>query len=98
VPKMPKKWLLAAVLALNLVGGTALLFGAGFSADEPTGTCGYYVNSSGHRVPRPCGNWRREATPPVGATAKCLDGTWSWSEHPRAPGTCSRHGGVASYQ
>jgi Protein of unknown function (DUF3761) len=29
--------------------------------------------------------------PPVGATAQCADGTWSFSQHSR--GTCSHHGG-----
>lgn len=61
----------------------------------PCSKCGYYVNSAGHQVPRPCGNWRGDPTPPRGATALCRDGTWSWSEHPHAPGTCSHHGGVA---
>ena len=38
------------------------------------------------------------ATPahPPGATAQCRDGTWTWSEHPSAPGTCSHHGGRAN--
>ncbi|MEU8824374.1 DUF3761 domain-containing protein [Streptomyces sp. NPDC048636] len=30
---------------------------------------------------------------PTGATARCDDGTYSYSAHPR--GTCSHHGGVA---
>jgi len=33
------------------------------------------------------------AAPPPGATAKCKDGTYSFSQH--RSGTCSRHGGVA---
>jgi len=32
---------------------------------------------------------------PAGASAKCRDGTYSFSEHHR--GTCSHHGGVASW-
>ena len=32
---------------------------------------------------------------PPGATARCRDGTLSWSRH--HPGTCSDHGGVASW-
>lgn len=33
--------------------------------------------------------------PPAGATAKCNDGTFSMSAH--HSGTCSHHGGVASW-
>jgi Protein of unknown function (DUF3761) len=29
------------------------------------------------------------------ATARCGDGTWSWSKNPAAPETCANHGGVA---
>jgi hypothetical protein len=47
---------------------------------------GYYKNVSGHCVHSP-------AASPVGATAKCRDSTYSYSEH--ASGTCSHHGGVA---
>jgi hypothetical protein len=51
----------------------------------------YYTNVSGHRVHRP---EHAKKTPP-GATAHCRDGTWSFSEH--HSGTCSHHGGVASW-
>jgi len=62
---------------------------------RPVNTLGYYTNSAGHSVPRPCGDWHGDQTRPPGATAQCRDGTWSWSEHPSAPGTCSHHGGRA---
>jgi hypothetical protein len=62
-------------------------------SNPPAASCGgdYYTNSSGHCVHRP------EAAPssPDGATAKCKDGTYSFSEHRQ--GTCSRHGGVANW-
>jgi len=29
------------------------------------------------------------------ATARCSDGTWSWSKHLDAPETCANHGGIA---
>jgi hypothetical protein len=29
------------------------------------------------------------------ATARCEDGTWSWSKNPDALGACASHGGVA---
>jgi hypothetical protein len=51
----------------------------------------YYINSSGHRVHRP----ERAPATPAGATARCRDGAWSFSEHHR--GTCSHHGGVAAW-
>lgn len=50
-----------------------------------------YVNSKGNYVPSP----RKSNTKPNGATAKCRDGTWSFSQSTR--GTCSRHGGVSSW-
>jgi hypothetical protein len=53
--------------------------------------CGgaYYVNSDGNCVHRP----EQAPAPPAGATAKCKDGTYSFSQH--TSGTCSHHGGVA---
>ncbi|QCI96355.1 MULTISPECIES: DUF3761 domain-containing protein [unclassified Novosphingobium] len=51
----------------------------------------YYTNVNGHSVHRPM----RSQSQPRGATARCRDGTWSFSENHR--GTCSRHGGVASW-
>ena len=51
----------------------------------PSGGDGY-INSSGNYVPSPSSN-------PAGASAKCADGTYSYSQSRR--GTCSHHGGVA---
>ena len=50
---------------------------------------GYYKNVNGRCVRRP----HRSPTVPAGATAKCRDGTYSFSQH--ASGTCSHHGGVS---
>jgi hypothetical protein len=60
---------------------------------RPYSVCGAdsYVNSRGHCVHRPV----RASTAPVGATAQCRDGSYSFSESRR--GTCSWHGGVASW-
>ena len=52
----------------------------------------YYVNHSGHVVHSPSCGVRGEGTP----HATCRDGSISYSEHHR--GTCSRHGGVASWR
>ena len=60
-------------------------------APQPTCTNGTYVNSAGNTVCSP------ETTPsaPAGATAQCVDGTYSFSQS--RSGTCSHHGGVASW-
>lgn len=51
----------------------------------------YYTARSGHRVHRPV----QASRAPSGASAKCRDGSWSFSESRR--GTCSHHGGVATW-
>ncbi|MBA3766796.1 MAG: DUF3761 domain-containing protein [Acidobacteria bacterium] len=40
-------------------------------------------------------NGNSNSNPPAGATARCNDGTYSYSQHRR--GTCSHHGGVAEW-
>jgi hypothetical protein len=50
-----------------------------------------YESRSGDYVHSPSRTYNRAA--PVGYSAQCRDGTWSFSEHHR--GTCSHHGGVA---
>lgn len=52
---------------------------------------GSYVNSSGNTV---CSPYSAPSAP-AGATAQCRDGTYSSSQH--RSGTCSHHGGVASW-
>jgi hypothetical protein len=75
--------LLLATIAASLVAGTA-------HAQPAVSACksGYYKNVSGHCVHRPASN-------PSGATARCRDGSFSYSEH--ASGTCSHHGGVGRW-
>jgi hypothetical protein len=63
---------------------------AGLSA-APLCRAGYYENVDGVCVHRPT----KATHPPKGATAKCRDGTYSFSKH--ASGTCSHHGGVARW-
>lgn len=77
-----------ALAAATLV---AALVAAGAGVAHPGAVAcrsGYYKNVSGHCVHRP-------ASSPAGATARCYDGTYSYSEH--ASGTCSHHGGVARW-
>lgn len=54
---------------------------------------GHYVNKSGRVVHSPAHSVN--GTAPDGASAKCGDGTYSFSQHHR--GTCSHHGGVAQW-
>lgn len=51
----------------------------------------YYTNSLGQRVQSPT----YYPFAPQGATARCVDGTYSFSKNRR--GTCSHHGGVAQW-
>ncbi len=61
---------------------------------EGASTCtnGTYVNSAGNTVCKPEVS---PSGPPAGATAKCSDGSYSFSES--RSGTCSSHGGVAEW-
>jgi len=52
-----------------------------------------YVNSRGEWVPSPTRT--PNDSPPPGASARCRDGTYSFSRSRR--GTCSHHGGVADW-
>jgi Protein of unknown function (DUF3761)/Glucodextranase, domain B len=54
-------------------------------------TNGTYVNAAGNTVCKP----EESPTVPAGATAKCGDGTYSFSES--RSGTCSHHEGVAEW-
>jgi len=60
-------------------------------APQPTCTNGTYVNSAGNTVCSP----EESSSSPSGATAQCVDGTYSFSQSRR--GTCSHHGGVAQW-
>lgn len=52
-----------------------------------------YTNVDGATVHSPADS--TDGSVPVGATAQCVDGTYSFSQH--HSGTCSHHGGVASW-
>ena len=77
---------------IPLVAAAIVSFGSAgvASAHHASADCsgGYYKNVSGHCIHSP-------STDPAGATAKCRDNTYSYSEH--ASGTCSHHGGVARW-
>lgn len=51
----------------------------------------YYVNAAGNTVHSPA----YADSVPAGASARCRDGTYSFSQSRR--GTCSHHGGVAEW-
>ena len=79
------RYFAAAALLFSIVGQTG-------QADAYACNHSYYVNSSGHRVHSPSCGQKGEGRP----HAVCRDGSISYSEHHR--GTCSRHGGVASWR
>ena len=88
--RLPRLLLFAALALLSpmssFVPAAALLA-------KQTRSCGsdFYVNVDGKCVHRP----EQADRPPAGATAKCNDGTYSFSLHHQ--GTCSHHGGVAAW-
>jgi len=53
----------------------------------------YYTNTKGNKVHSP--SYTSDNSIPAGASARCGDGTYSFSQSRR--GTCSRHGGVSSW-
>lgn len=53
----------------------------------------HYVNKDGNEVHSPAKTANGQA--PAGATARCGDGSYSFSQH--RSGTCSHHGGVATW-
>jgi hypothetical protein len=54
---------------------------------------GHYINKSGQIVHSPAHS--KSGTIPAGASARCRDGTYSFSRH--HSGTCSHHGGVSGW-
>jgi hypothetical protein len=86
-----------AIVLLLLAGLASSLAPAGAHADEPDeaqlSEHGHYVNRSGQNVHAPAHT--RNGQPPSGATARCRDGSYSFSKH--RSGTCSGHHGVADW-
>lgn len=85
--------ILMAVLALAAaVPVTSFVFPTTTAQAQARGCgAGYYRNARGNCVRRPVNAPR----PPEGATARCRDGTYSYSQSRR--GTCSWHGGGAQW-
>ena len=63
----------------------------GYRNPRPASAVRYYTNSAGRRVQSPT----YYPSAPRGATARCVDGTYSFSQNRR--GTCSHHGDVAQW-
>lgn len=82
------------LLALTLVTTPALAKKSHQTApDSALIEQGSYVNADGERIHRPAHTKNNQV--PEGATARCRDGSYSFSRHHR--GTCSHHGGVAEW-
>jgi len=89
-----RKLLFAAIAAATIMGSGAdarshhhssYYHGSSYRSSD------YYTAASGHRVHRPV----HALSAPAGASARCYDGSYSFSESRR--GTCSHHGGVANW-
>jgi hypothetical protein len=90
------------VLWVCLVLAVPTAFVGAVQAEAQSCGSGYYRNSAGNciLVPRRPGSGQTQgvlggSNVPAGATARCRDGTYSYSQSRR--GTCSGHGGVASW-
>ena len=70
---------------------TSYLWSGNYHSAQPKKTVSYYTNTAGQRVQSPT----YYPSAPRGATARCVDGTYSFSQNRR--GTCSHHGGVAQW-
>lgn len=70
---------------------TSYLWSSSYYNPKPNSAVRYYINSTGQCVQSPT----YYPSAPRGATARCVDGTYSFSKNRR--GTCSHHGGVAQW-
>jgi hypothetical protein len=84
---------LAATFLFGLTPAFAYV-GAASAPDEANlSNHNTYTNRDGQTVHSPARSLSGQA--PEGATARCRDGTYSFSRH--HSGTCSRHGGVVGW-
>jgi len=87
---MRKLILAIASFALS-APAASFVFPAAMAEAQSGCGAGHYRNSRGNCISRPV----RANRPPAGASARCRDGTYSFSQSRR--GTCSHHGGVARW-
>jgi hypothetical protein len=90
-------------ILVKFIVAVALVAPFGIHADTPPPTPapsdsqlvehGSYINKDGIRVHSPAHTKNGEA--PVGASAQCRDGSYSFSKHHQ--GTCSHHRGVSRW-
>ena len=87
---------IAAAILLTALVGPAVgrdLLPSGQPDELQLDRHGHYTNSTGQDVHQPAKALNGKV--PVGASAQCRDGDYSFSQH--SSGTCSRHGGVAAW-
>ena len=91
------KILLKIILSVALIAPFGVLADAPPPAPAPNDSQlvehGSYINKDGERIHSPAHTKTGEQ--PVGASAQCRDGSYSFSRHHR--GTCSHHGGVSRW-
>jgi hypothetical protein len=85
---------LIVAASLALMAGSAFAYSSTTPDESDLDTHNTYINRDGQSVHSPAHS--RSDTVPDGATARCRDGTWSFSRH--HSGTCSRHGGIAAWR
>jgi hypothetical protein len=83
-----------SLVALLAFAGVAHAYQSASPDESQLQEHGRYVNHDGQVVHSPAHS--RNGRVPVGATARCGDGTYSFSQH--HSGTCSRHQGVAEWE
>ena len=93
-PRSAARWPVLAGLVLIGLSGGAVARPFSEPDDRTLDRHGHYRSRDGSDVHRPAKSL--DGGKPAGATAKCRDGTWSFSHTHR--GTCSRHGGVAHWE
>ena len=101
MPALPRRATHVATLSIALLVACAALPPSAYAYRAPPGYGNEadldrhdtYHNRDGETVHAPAHS--KSGRVPDGASARCRDGTYSFSRHRR--GTCSRHGGVAAW-